>query len=226
MNSTPIRSAALSALLAVSASSAAIGQGIETFDGIAGVKQVDTDASVEMNGVSVTARGRVGGSLELNGASADGEAEVGGDLMMNAASAEFAGRVEGRTWVNAGGATLDGVFEGPTELNAGRATLRGDFAGPVVIHGGRAELEADFASPVRFTGDAERGLFRRGDRSEVLLAGRFGAGGEICAHEVIVTAGATFADTMTVIADTPPRIEADGVEANIIYEQRQGRRCD
>lgn len=226
MTSSLIRTAALSALLAVSSAPAALGQGTETFDGIAGVKEVDTDRSVEMNGVSVTARGRIGGDLELNAATADGDAEVGGDLVMNAASAEFSGQVQGETLVNAAGATLDGVFEGPAELNTGRVTLRGAFAGPVEINAGRAELSAEFAAPVTFTGQGEGGLFRRGDRSEVILAGAFAQGGTICAHEVVVEAGATFGATMTVIADTPPRIEADGVEDSVVYEPRDARRCD
>ena len=221
-----IRTAALCAVLAGALASAAAAQGLETFDGIAGVKEVDTDNSVEMNGVSVTARGRIGGDLELNAATADGEAQVGGDLEMNAASAEFSGRVTGDALVNAAGATLDGEFLGSTEVNAGRATLRGRYAGPVTMNGGRAEFEGAFASPVTFTGDGEGGLFRRGDRSHVVLAGEFASGGSICAHQVVVSAGASFGEPLTVRADAPPRFEDGADQDGIIYEERTEGRCD
>ena len=79
MARTLVRTAALSSTLAVLLASAAAAQRVERFDGAAGVKEVDADNSVEMNGVSVTARGRIGGDLELNSAAADGNAEVGGD---------------------------------------------------------------------------------------------------------------------------------------------------
>ena len=218
--------AALSSVLAVLLVSATNAQSVETFDGIAGVKKVDTDNSVEMNGVSVTARGRIGGDLELNGASADGDAEVGGDMEINAASAEFSGRVIGDSLINAGGTTLDGEFLGATEVNAGRATLRGRYAGPVTIHGGRAELAGAFAMPVSFTGEGEGGWFRRGDHSEVVLAGEFASGGAICAHEVRVTAGASFGEPLTVRADSRPSFEAGADENAIVYEPRAARRCD
>ncbi|PWE17204.1 hypothetical protein DDZ18_05790 [Marinicauda salina] len=197
----------------------------QSFDGIAGVIDTDTDGNVEMNGVSVTVRGRVGGWVDLNGASVDVEADVGGDVDLNGASVEFTGSAGGRTEVNAGGTTLDGTFSGPVEVNAGRATLRGVYEGPVEINMGSVRLEGRFAAPVEIRGEGRGGLFRRGDRSRVEVSGPLEQGGRICAHEVEFGWGASVGGELLVIADSPPEFVDGETLEGVRYEPREDERC-
>ncbi|MGJ3230435.1 MAG: hypothetical protein ACFE0P_01400 [Oceanicaulis sp.] len=197
-----------------------------SFDGLVGSRTVDTDGDVEMNGVAVTLRGRVGGDVEMNGASVDMRADVGGDVEANGASAELDGDIRGRTLVNAGSARLMGGYTGPVEVNAGAAELRGSFNRELLVRAGRVDFQGDAAAPVRFLGDGARHGWRdRGDDSKVRVRGALHAGGTICAHEVRFEPNARVLAPLTVISDDAPLFETGFDASNVRHEPRQGD-CD
>lgn len=194
-----------------------------SFDGLVGARTVDTDGDVEMNGVSVTLRGRVGGDVEMNAASVDLRADVAGDVEANGASAELDGSFGGRTLVNAGSGRLMGEYAGPVEINAGAAELRGVFLNALQVRAGRVEFEGEAASPVRFLGEGtRRGRADRRDSSRVRISGALKAGGVICAHEVRFDEGARVLAPLAVIADAAPQYAPGFDPANVRHERRDG----
>jgi hypothetical protein len=199
-----------------------------TFDGLAGRRTVDTDGNVEMNGAAITLEGRVGGWVEMNGASVDVRADIGGDLEANGASVEVDGQVTGASEINAGSAQLDGVFLGPVQVNAGNARLDGRFAQTLTVNAGALTLRGDHAAPVMFAGAGRERNFlgrERSDRSRFVLDGHLAAGGEVCAHEVIIEHGASLGGVLRVRADERPELPS-GVSAEMIdYTPRNGDSC-
>ena len=194
-----------------------------SFDGLVGSQTLDTDGDVEMNGVAVTLRGRVGGDVEMNGASVDMRADVGGDVEANGGSAEVDGDIRGHTLVNAGSARLMGGYAGPVEVNAGAAELRGSFNDTLLVRAGRTDFRGDAAGPVRIDGDGERHGWRdRGDDSQVRIRGTLHAGGAICAHQVRFDASARVLAPLDVIADAAPDYAPGFDAANIRYTPREG----
>lgn len=199
-----------------------------TFDGLAGRRNVDTDGNVVMNGAAITLEGRVGGWAEMNGASVDVRADIGGDLEANGASVEIDGQVTGASEINAGSAELDGVFLGPVELNAGNARLDGHYAQTLRANAGALTLRGDHAAPVFFAGAGRDRNFlgrERSDRSRLTVDGHLAAGGEVCAHEVIIERGASLGDVLHVRADSRPDLPS-GVSAEMIdFTPRDGDDC-
>ncbi|MEO1038155.1 MAG: hypothetical protein AAFX09_01320 [Pseudomonadota bacterium] len=194
----------------------------QTFDGLAGSRTYNTDGNVEMNGMSVTAKGRIGGDLEMNGATVDGEAEVGGDLFLNGASVEFTGSVGGAAEVNGAGITLNGDFLGPIEVNAARARLRGRYIGPVELNVGRGVLAGSFSQPVQVIGESDN----RNDRSRIIVEGELASGGSICAHEVRFEDGAVLGEVLTVRADSEPVLPESIPADRVDFTDRDGADCD
>jgi len=199
-----------------------------TFDGLAGSRTVDTDGNVEMNGAAITLEGRVGGWVEMNGASVDVRAEIGGDLEANGASVEIDAQVTGASEINAGSADLEGVYLGPVEVNAGNANLDGRYAQTLRANAGSMTLSGDHAAPVYFAGAGRDRNFlgrARSDRSRLILEGHLAAGGDVCAHEVILERGASLGDVLRVRADSMPDLPS-GLNADmVVYEPRNGEDC-
>lgn len=194
-----------------------------SFDGLAGTRTVDTDGDVEMNGVSVTLRGRVGGDVEMNGASVDLRADVDGDAEANGASAELDGDFRGRTLVNAGSASLNGRYSGPVEVNAGAAELRGVFNDALVVRASRVNFRGDAAAPVRLIGEGARYGWREDSASSrVRVRGVLSAGGTICAHKVSFTSGARVGAPLAVIADSAPEFAPGFDPVHVTYQPREG----
>ncbi|XBQ15692.1 MAG: hypothetical protein ABL308_12115 [Oceanicaulis sp.] len=219
---------AIAAAVSVFAAGCVQAQSVErtTFDGIVGTHNLDTDGDVEMNGVAVTLRGRVGGNVEMNGASVDMRADVAGDVEANGGSAELNGEIGGRTEVNAGSARLMGSYAGPVEVAAGAAELRGAFANALEIDAGRINFRGEANGPIRFHGQGERHGWRdRGDDSEIRIRGALNAGGRICAHEVRFESGAVIGGPLEVVADSPPEFAVGVDQSRITFVQRDGR-CD
>ena len=199
-----------------------------TFDGLAGRRSVDTDGNVEMNGAAITLEGRVGGWVEMNGASVDIRADIGGDLEANGASVEIDGQVTGASEINAGSAHLSGVYLGPVEVNAGNARLEGRYAQTLRANAGAMTLEGDHAAPVYFAGAGRDRNFlgrERSDRSRLVIDGHLAAGGDVCAHEVIIERGATLGDVLRVRADARPDLPSGLSPEMIEYTPRDGERC-
>ncbi|MEQ8405213.1 MAG: hypothetical protein RKE49_08950 [Oceanicaulis sp.] len=220
-----ILTAAGAAALAVSLTACVQAQSAErtSFDGLVSSQTLDTDGDVDMNGVAVTLRGRVGGDVEMNGASVDMRADVDGDVEANGASAELDGDIRGRTLVNAGSARIMGGYDGPVEVNAGAADLRGAFNDALLVRAGRIDFRGDAAGPVRIEGDGKNHGWRdRGDDSQVRIRGALHAGGSICAHEVQFDASARVLAPLDVTADAEPGYAPGFDASNIRYTPRQG----
>lgn len=212
-------------LVAAAAGAPALAQDSE-FNGLAGTYDSDTEGNREMNGTAVTSRGRVGGDLEMNGASVDVEGEIGGDADLNGASIEVDARIHGRTIANGAGIDLEGWYGGPVDVNAAGVEFAGVFEGPIRARVGGATLSGTFQEAVDISGEGRGGLFRRGDRSEIVISGDLQAGGTICAHEVVFRSRAALGAPLTVRADNEPELN-ELIDASLVtFTPREDRDCN
>lgn len=216
-----IRTFALAAAAALAAGAASAQT--SSFDGIVGVFDQGADGNLEMNGVSITAAGPVGGWLEMNGATIDVDADVVEWMELNGANVEMRGSVGGWSEVNAGNADIEGAFQGPVEVNAGSVRLAGVYADTVEVAAGRTELAGVFNAELDVRGEGREGLFRRSDRSELVVSGTINAPARLCGH-VVSFRGATLNAEISVRADREPDLsEVDA--ARVSFTPRDGGEC-
>ena len=223
--------------LAIAAAAAAIVTGCvqaaspqtQTFDGLVGHIEADTNGDVEMNGAAVTLSGRVGGNAVLNGGSVDVDATIAGSLEANGGSVEIDGSVAGASLVSAGWADLRGAHAGPVAVNAGSANLSGAFASGFTANIGAIDFEGDAQAPVVISGQGRQGGWFRsgdGDRSRVLIDGMLAQGGSICAHEVTFGPGARLGAPIDIRADSRPDLPSGLDAALVSFTPRDNERCD
>jgi hypothetical protein len=184
--------------------------------GMFATKRLDHSGSASLEGMMVSADGRVGRNLTLAGANVRSSADVGGDLEMAGANLRFTGSVGGRSEIAGASIRLNADFTGPVEIAGANIRLDGTVENTLNVDMARLEIVGEVLGPVDIRGHDDR----RGGR--VIIRGRLAEGGFICAGRVDIRDSARLEGEFRIISDDEPR----NMPASGAYEDRRGRECE